>query len=99
MTEKTFQTKLIKLIQNNNGYVVKFNASAISKIGVPDLLACINGKFIGLEVKKENGKPTDIQLWNIEKIKKSGGIAMVVRPSDYENIEKLIKKLGDDNNE
>ena len=99
MTEKTFQSKLIKLIEKNNGYVVKFNASAISKIGVPDLLACINGKFVGLEVKKENGKPSEIQLWNIEQIKKSGGIAMVVKPSDYENIEKLIKKLGDDNYE
>ena len=99
MTEKTFQTKLIKLIEKNNGYVVKFNASAISKIGVPDLLACINGKFVGLEVKKENGKPSEIQLWNIKKKKKSGGIAMVVKPSDYENIEKLIKKLGDDNDE
>ena len=99
MTEKAFQTKLIKLIEKNNGYVVKFNASAISKIGVPDLLACINGKFVGLEVKKENGKPTDIQLWNIEKIKKSGGIAMVVKPSNYESVEKLIKKLGDDDNE
>lgn len=96
MTEKTFQSKLIKLIEKNNGYVVKFNASAISKIGVPDLLACINGKFVGLEVKKENGKPSEIQLWNIEQIKKSGGIAMVVKPSDYENIEKLIEKLGDD---
>ena len=96
MTEKTFQTKLIKLIEKNNGYVVKFNASAISKIGVPYLLACINGKFVGLEVKKENGKPSEIQLWNIEQIKKSGGIAMVVKPSDYENVEKLIEKLGDD---
>ena len=96
MTEKTFQRKLIKLIEKNNGYVVKFNASAISKIGVPDLLACINGKFVGLEVKKENGKPSEIQLWNIEQIKKSGGIAMVVKPSDYENVEKLIEKLGDD---
>ena len=99
MTEKTFQTKLIKLIEKNNGYVVKFNASAISKIGVPDLLACINGKFVGLEVKKENGKPSEIQLWNIEQIKKSGGIAMVVKPSDYENVKKLIKKLGDDDYE
>lgn len=99
MTEKAFQSKLIKLIEKNNGYVVKFNASAISKIGVPDLLACINGKFVGLEVKKENGKPSEIQLWNIEQIKKSGGIAMVVKPSDYESVEKLIKKLGDDNNE
>ena len=99
MTEKTFQSKLIKLIEKNNGYVVKFNASAISKIGVPDLLACINGKFVGLEVKKENGKPSEIQLWNIEQIKKSGGIAMVVKPSDYENIEKLIEKLGDDDYE
>ena len=99
MTEKSFQSKLIKLIEKNNGYVVKFNASAISKTGVPDLLACINGKFIGLEVKKENGKPSEIQLWNIEQIKKSGGIAMVVKPSDYENVKKLIEKLGDDNNE
>ena len=34
-----------------------------------------------------------------KQIKKSGGIAMVVKPSDYENVKKLIEKLGDDNDE
>ena len=29
-----------------------------SKVGVPDIIVIFNGKFIGLEVKRPNGKPS-----------------------------------------
>ena len=97
-SEKNFENKIKKFLKEQNCYYIKYwGGGQFTKSGVPDLLICCNGYFVAVEVKAENGKPSDLQLWNIEQIKKSGGIAMVVKPSDYENIKKVIEKLGDDN--
>lgn len=47
--------------------------------GIPDLILCYKGQFIGLEVKTDDGKPTKLQEATIRKIKACGGIAVVVR--------------------
>lgn len=50
--------------------------------GIPDIIACINGRFYGFEVKIEDGRPTKLQESTIRKIKNAGGIALVVRSVD-----------------
>ena len=50
--------------------------------GIPDIIACINGRFYGFEVKTEVGKPTKLQEATIRKILASGGTAVVVRSVD-----------------
>lgn len=47
--------------------------------GIPDIIACINGKFYGFEVKTDMGVPTGLQKATIRKINKAGGRALVVR--------------------
>jgi len=83
MEEKTFQTNLIKFLNSIGAFVTKFNANGLSKTGVPDILYCYKGKYIGLEVKKETGKISDIQQWNINEIRKAGGQAFCIKPSDF----------------
>ena len=50
--------------------------------GIPDIIACINGRFYGFEVKTEDGRPTKLQESTIRKIKNAGGIALIVRSAD-----------------
>lgn len=50
--------------------------------GIPDIIACINGRFFGFEVKTESGKPTKLQEATIRKIFAAGGTAVVVRSVD-----------------
>ena len=47
--------------------------------GIPDIIACIGGKFYGFEVKNESGQPTVLQEVTMRKIQAAGGIAVVVR--------------------
>ena len=47
--------------------------------GIPDIIACVNGRFYGFEVKTETGKPTALQQATIRKILDAEGIAVVVR--------------------
>lgn len=58
--------------------------------GIPDLLICLKGEFIAIELKNENGKPTALQLHNIEQIKKSGGQAYILRPENFEKWKEEI---------
>lgn len=48
------------------------------KSGVPDLVACVQGKFVGVECKANGNKPTALQKKNLEEIAKAGGYAFVV---------------------
>lgn len=47
--------------------------------GIPDIIVCIDGRFIALEVKTQKGKTTPLQNTAIRKIHSSGGFAFVVR--------------------
>ena len=47
--------------------------------GIPDIIFCIDGRFIAMEVKTQKGKTTPLQNAAIRKIHSSGGFAFVVR--------------------
>ena len=94
--EKTFENKIKKFLKKKGCWVLKTWSNGVQRSGIPDLLVCCNGVFLGIEVKAENGKPTELQLWNIEEIKKSGGIAMVLYPKDFENFKKLITFINNE---
>lgn len=50
--------------------------------GIPDIIACIGGKFYAFEVKTESGKTTALQDATIRKILACGGKAYVARCVD-----------------
>lgn len=53
------------------------------KSGVPDIVACINGTFVGIEVKAdETKKPTALQVHNGELILQAGGLWCLVRTDE-----------------
>ena len=61
--------------------------------GIPDIIICLKGKFIAVELKNEDGKPSALQLYNIDKIKQSGGRAFILRPSGFEKFKEEVLKI------
>jgi len=49
----------------------------MQNIGIPDLLCCVDGLFIGIEVKRPGKKATPAQALIIDRIRKAGGWADV----------------------
>lgn len=90
--EGKFQDKIISWLNDIGDFVTKFSANGITKTGVPDVLICHKGLYIGLEVKKEKGIISDIQQWNINKIRESGGYAYCIKPSNWEEFKILYQK-------
>ena len=95
--EKTFENKVKKFLEANGAWYVKFFANSYTKSGIPDILACVNGYFVAIEVKAQNGKPSELQLYNVRKIREAGGFAMILYPSAFERFKKFIVELSHDN--
>lgn len=76
--ESRLQRRIQKLIREEGGWPLKIHGGPFMPAGIPDLLACIGGIFLALEVKTDTGRPSEIQLAIIKKIKRAGGIAAVV---------------------
>ena len=94
MTPETrFKNKIKKFLDEAGCYHVKFFANNYTKRGIPDILVCCNGYFIGLELKAEKGTPSELQKYNVRKIQEAGGIALILYPKDFEDFKKLIYKL------
>ena len=96
VAEKTFENRIKKYLTENGIWHVKYFANGFTKSGIPDLLCAVNGHFLAIEVKAENGKPSQLQIYNIEKIRESGGHAVIVKPSQFEELKQLIQELLND---
>lgn len=77
MKEKQIENQIKKWLEQQGYWWMKVHGDLFQKAGVPDILACINGRFVGIEVKRPGGKVSALQKYNIEQIRASGGVAFV----------------------
>lgn len=67
---------------------------SIQQVGIsgsPDILLCIRGKFVALELKNRGEKARPLQQFKLDSIAKAGGISLVADPDNWEKIKnKLI---------
>lgn len=59
--------------------------------GVPDILICLRGKFIAIELKRDGKMPTKLQELKLEKIRRAGGIAFSASPSTWVGQRKMLE--------
>ena len=78
--ETRLRKKIVEALQKRypKGYFRKVHGNQFQNIGVPDLLCCVNGRFLGLEIKLPGKKPTPAQILELQKIAKAGGVSAVV---------------------
>lgn len=102
MNEKDFENKIRTFLNKNNIYHFKFFGGLVNtrssnfvktRKGVPDLICCINGIFVGLEIKSEKGKYSTEQLENFLEINKNKGLCFIVYPKDFELLKICILEL------
>ncbi len=72
-----------------NLYFWKEHGGMYGTAGIPDLIVCYNGRFIGLECKVGKNKPTVLQAVTIKQIINAGGYATVVRT--VEEVREIIQ--------
>ena len=91
--EKSFENKIKRYLKERGCYRVKYHGNYYSENGTPDILACVNGYFLAIEVKAPEGKASELQLAKIAEIRKAGGFAYVVYPSGWFKLKDIIDGL------
>jgi VRR-NUC domain len=84
--------KIQLYIRKRGGYCAKIHGgdNPFQQVGLPDLLCCWKGRFIGLEVKQPGGRTSPKQRQVLDEIEAAGGITAVVT-----TVEEVAELLGD----
>ncbi len=91
MKEGVLQTKIKNYLVGKGAYVETIWGGGFQASGIPDLVGCYRGYFVGVEVKVGKGKPSPIQLVKIQQINNAGGYGIVAW--DLETVEELIEGI------
>jgi hypothetical protein len=73
------------------GWFFKVWGGGYQKAGIPDLLMCVNGFFISVELKAAQGTASKLQKLNTARINKAGGIGIILYPDGFEEFKKIMK--------
>ena len=77
-------------------YEKRWGGGTFTKSGLPDLHIVCNGMSVDVELKAQNGRPSDLQKFVIKQIRSAGGFAFVLYPSGYSDFVKFITDLKHD---
>lgn len=92
--EKVFENQIKAFLKAlPKTWFFKYWAGPYSKSGIPDIIACVNGHFVAIEVKAETGHASELQNRNIRLIQESEGYACIVYPKDFERLKKELREL------
>lgn len=104
MSKPVNETGLVNAIvravkrQHPASFVFKVHGGPMQRAGVADLLLCVEGRFIALEVKHQKpgeseaharGRATPLQLAEIDKVVAAGGHAAVVL-----SVDEALREIG-----
>lgn len=72
----------------------KVHGSPAMMSGLPDLVCCINGRFVGIEFKQPGQKASAVQELRHKQIRKAGGVAIVA--DCVADVQQLLNDLDND---
>ena len=91
--EKLVKNKVVAQLKQLGVYYFFPATFGMGRSGVPDIICCVDGLFLGIECKAGSNKPTPLQIREIEAIRMAGGTAIIVNDTNIEMVRPLILKL------
>ena len=89
--EKKVKQRVVAQLKELGAYYFYPTTGGFGSSGVPDVVCCYQGRFIGIECKAGKGKTTALQDKNLQEISAAGGLAMVVNEENVEQVTDLLK--------
>ena len=94
--EKKVKGNVVAVLKALNAYYFFPTTGGYGRSGVPDVVACLDGQFIGIECKAGSGKTTPLQERELQAIEDAGGIAILYsEPAmDKQDLKELLRRGG-----
>jgi Holliday junction resolvase len=92
MTPEAKVKKKVKAILDELGAYHFFPLmGGFGRAGVPDIIGCYEGCFFAIECKAGSNKTTELQERELEKIRRAGGVAIVINEGNLEDVKAAIQ--------
>jgi hypothetical protein len=91
--EKKVKAKVVAQLKTLGAYYFYPVTGGYGASGVPDVVGCYKGRFIGIECKANGNKPTALQQMNLDKIAAQGGIALVIDETNVNELKGMIENV------
>jgi hypothetical protein len=85
--EGKVKRKVVEVLKKHEVWYFFPANNGFGKSGIPDIIAIVDGHFVGVEVKSATGRPTELQKICGKQIEDAGGTWLVV--SDDVTLEVL----------
>lgn len=89
--ETKLQEKAIKYLKDNGIYYINKFGDGWSAKGAPDLIVCINGRFVAFELKVGENDLQDDQKIHRLRIRRNGGLHY--SPYTIDEFKKIVEDL------
>jgi Holliday junction resolvase len=93
--EAKVKKKVVSILKEVGAYYFYPVTGGYGRSGVPDIIVCHKGKFVGIECKAGKNKPTALQQKNLHDIIEAGGIALVINEGSISLVEAIFKQTLD----
>ena len=90
--EKKIKDKVKKVLDQLNCYYFFPATGGFGRSGVPDIVCCIEGRFVGIECKANGNLPTALQQKNLNDIGFNGGVALIIDETNVGELKEWIEK-------
>jgi|TARA_R100001244_G_scaffold91488_1_gene69239 Holliday junction resolvase len=92
--EKKVKQNVVSVLVELGAYYFYPATGGYGRSGIPDVVACLDGQFIGIECKAGSNKMTPLQKRELQAIEDSGGIAIIYsEPAmSKQDLRKLLRR-------
>ncbi len=97
--EKKVKNNVVRLLKERGAYYFFPASYGMGRSGVPDIVCCLHGQFIGIECKAGNNKPTPLQERELAAIKVAGGLSCVINESNIPQLATMLDLLTENADE
>lgn len=91
--EGAVKDKVTAILKKYGVYFFYPATHGFGRSGVPDIICCVSGRFLAIECKAGKGKPTALQMHEINSILNAGGAAIIINEVTLPEVELKLKAL------
>jgi hypothetical protein len=93
--ESKVKAKVKAMLAKHRAYFFMPATHGYGSSGVPDIVVCMHGRFIGIECKANGGEPTALQMKNLMSIVENKGISLIIDETGLGLFDLILQTWAD----
>jgi Holliday junction resolvase len=91
--ESVVKKEVVKILIEEGVYHFFPATHGYGRSGVLDIIACPFGYFLAIECKAGKNKLTALQARELERVRSSGGVAIVVNEENWDELRAMLRSM------